>query len=481
MIKRGLLFSLLTCLVNVLNAQADSVLTGAARIQFVKVPAGKFTYGRFDPPTPSKNSSDKEYKGYREEDYALAKQLAEKDFRPGFNVTITRDFYISRFEVTQGIWKEVMKTNPSFFRGDSLPVENVSWSDAVSFTKRLNELDPSHNYRLPTEFEWEYAARAGADDDISWDEIRKQAQLGTKSTQHVGTKMPKAWGIYDMSGNVWEWVSDVYNEKIFADSIPVAKGNTHVLKGASFTGDVKNATYMTHAGGPGNGWDVGFRVVMEEKGINHGTTATSGFPRSKKRSPVRGWHLSRTSHQGAVPEVTYENGIITLRQNPFGQGGVLLTNKKYRNFELSVDVKVDSFCNGGIFLRSTESGQAYQVELSEPGGTGSLFGEMLGLSRHASATGKDSVWKANDWNHFRIRMTGDTPRVILWINGVQMYDVTQPGNDFITGATEGMIGLQVHWSATYSAAAKAFDMSSSWRPNGKHQFRNLRIRKIKNR
>jgi formylglycine-generating enzyme required for sulfatase activity len=77
--------------------------------------------------------------------------------------------------------------------------------------------------------------------------------------------MPNAWGLYDMLGNVWEWVHDFYNEKIFADPEPPRSGKEHVLKGASFTGDVKNATYMTHAAGPGNGFDIGMRIVMEAK------------------------------------------------------------------------------------------------------------------------------------------------------------------------------------------------------------------------
>jgi formylglycine-generating enzyme required for sulfatase activity len=79
----------------------------------------------------------------------------------------------------------------------------------------------------------------------------------------VASKKPNAWGLYDMLGNVWEWVDDRYNYKIFADREPPKRGTQHVLKGTSFVGDVKNATYMTHAGGPGNGWDVGFRVVRE--------------------------------------------------------------------------------------------------------------------------------------------------------------------------------------------------------------------------
>jgi formylglycine-generating enzyme required for sulfatase activity len=124
-------------------------------------------------------------------------------------------------------------------------------------------MEKGRKYRLPSEFEWEFAARAGAVGDIPWSEIREVAQLGTTTTQSVGQKKPNAWGLYDMLGNVWEWVEDFYNEKIFADEQPRSSGETHVLKGASFVGDVKNATWFTHAGGPGNGWDVGFRVVLE--------------------------------------------------------------------------------------------------------------------------------------------------------------------------------------------------------------------------
>ena len=204
-----------------------------------------------------------------------------------------------------------------------------------------------------------------------------------------------------------------------------------------------------------------------------------GFTPLFNGKDLRGWHVSRTSHQGTTPDCRAEKGTIVLRQHPYGQGGVLLTNRKYKNFELYLEVKLDSFCNSGIFLRSTESGQAYQVELAEPGGTGALLGEMLRVSKGAEATAKATVWKPNDWNSFRIRMTGDTPRIILWINGVQMWDVTEPVNDFIAGATEGMIGLQAHWSATYAPDVAEFDMSGSWRPGSAQRFRRIAIKELK--
>lgn len=194
---------------------------------------------------------------------------------------------------------------------------------------------------------------------------------------------------------------------------------------------------------------------------------------------LSGWHTSRTSHQGTTGNFFVEDGAIVLKQNPYGQGGVLLTNKKYKNFELYVEVKIDSFCNGGIFLRSSESGQAYQVELALPGATGSLFGEAMSVSKPAEAKALSQVWKPGDWNAFRIRMTGETPTVSLWVNGVLMWEVTQPKNDFTAGAVEGYIGLQSHWTALYEDIPNGFHMPGAWRPDGAHRFRNIAIRELK--
>lgn len=205
----------------------------------------------------------------------------------------------------------------------------------------------------------------------------------------------------------------------------------------------------------------------------------SGFKPLFNGEDLKGWHTSRTSHQGTTGNFYVEHGAITLKQQPYGQGGVLLTDEKYGDFELYVEVKIDSFCNGGIFLRSTESGQAYQIELAMPGGTGSLFGEAMSISKSATAENIEKVWKANDWNSFRIRMVGEVPTISLWINGVFMWEVTQPKNDFTAGATLGMIGLQSHWSALYQPTAGGFNMAGAWRPGAAHRFRNIAIHKLK--
>lgn len=262
------------------SAAQTKTFTNTVGMEFVLIPSGSMVVGKFEPPYPVPADTVKgatrpmvmwmgEGRPYNAEEFRMAKQLATRDALKGFQVRIHRPYYVGKYEVTQEQWMKVMRSNPSVFRGPALkdghrhPVENVTWEQVQEFLHRLNGMEKGKAYRLPTEFEWEYAARAGAEGDIPWSETQLVAQLGTSTTQAVGQKKPNAWGLYDMLGNVWEWVEDFYNEKIFADPQPPAAGATHVLKGASFVGDVKNATWLTHAGGPGNGWDVGFRVVLE--------------------------------------------------------------------------------------------------------------------------------------------------------------------------------------------------------------------------
>ena len=237
--------------------------TNTIGMQFVLIKPGTVTIGKFQPTVGNKDFSGVPLPAKLVKE---SERMALRDALPGFMVNINQPFYFGRFEVTQEQWLKVMGKNPSVFKNDSSanhPVENITWKDAKKFIRKLNALDKNNVYRLPTEFEWEYAARAGANDDIPWKEIQVSAVLGGETPRSVGTKKPNAWGLYDILGNVWEWVHDFYNEKIFADPVPPKSGKQHVLKGASFTGDVKNATYMTHAAGPGNGFDVGLRVVME--------------------------------------------------------------------------------------------------------------------------------------------------------------------------------------------------------------------------
>jgi len=137
------------------------------------------------------------------------------DETPYFYVNLS-DFSIGKYEVTQAQWMEIMNDNPSVFKGDNLPVENVSWEDVQEFIRKLN-VKTGKNYRLPTEAEWEYAAEGGIlrkgykySGSNQVDAVAWYSGNSDGKTHPVGSKQPNELGIHDMSGNVWEWCSDWY-------------------------------------------------------------------------------------------------------------------------------------------------------------------------------------------------------------------------------------------------------------------------------
>ena len=140
-----------------------------------------------------------------------------EDEQPVHRVELTRGFQMGRTEVTQAQWEAVMGSNPSYFTacGGDCPVEQVSWEDVQTFLRILNGVDERYRYRLPTEAEWEYAARAGSTTDYTFGddpaELPEYAWFGVNSQCHIqpgGRKKPNAWGLYDMHGNLWEWTHD---------------------------------------------------------------------------------------------------------------------------------------------------------------------------------------------------------------------------------------------------------------------------------
>jgi formylglycine-generating enzyme required for sulfatase activity len=206
--------------------------------------------------------------------FMMASANSDNDEKPVHEVTISQAFYIGKYEVTQSQWEAVMGNNPSHFKdcGGSCPVEQISWNDAQDFINKLNEANDGYKYRLPNEAEWEYACRAGttgdyyaADvDDISW-----YGDNSGKKTHPVGGKQPNAFGLYDMSGNVWEWCRDWYHENYNGaptDGSPWLSGGEQkhrVLRGGSW---YVSAAYLRSAGRywilPVNrGFGYGLRVV----------------------------------------------------------------------------------------------------------------------------------------------------------------------------------------------------------------------------
>lgn len=219
---------------------------------------------------------------------------------------------------------------------------------------------------------------------------------------------------------------------------------------------------------------AGATIVWAQAG-----TIPEGFTPIFDGKTTKGWHPSRSTRHGSTPNFSVENGDLVLRQHPYAQGGLIFTNKKYHNFDLYIEVKAGWGCNSGIFLRSTEEGSAYQIELDQARGTGGLLGEGMRVSVGARPTDIDKVWKNDEWNSIRVRMEGDAPHITEWINGVQMFDVQEPVNDKIAGKTDGYIGVQLHYGSVYEPeAAHAFDLSSMWKPEGSYRFRNIAIKEL---
>ena len=197
------------------------------------------------------------------------------DEKPVHQVTLTHDYYVGKYEVTQVLWQAVMGNNPSWFKGDNLPVEKVSWNDCQEFISKLNSLT-GRNFRLPTEAEWEYAARGGKKSrgyqhsgsstisDVAW----YGGNSGSK-THPVGTKQANELGIYDMTGNVIEWCQDWYGAYSgFSQRNPAGavSGSDRVSRGGCWRYNARgcrSSVRIYDAPGYCNGF-LGLRLVLSE-------------------------------------------------------------------------------------------------------------------------------------------------------------------------------------------------------------------------
>lgn len=165
---------------------------------------------------------------------------------PVHKVKINMPFYLGIYPVTQKEWITVMEINSSGFKGDDLPVEQVSWDDVQQFIKKLNEKEGINKYHLPSEAEWEYAVRAGTTTRYSFGD--DESKLGDYAWYHnnsngmthpVGQKKPNSWGLYDMYGNVWEWVQDKWHDSYNGAPTDgsyweIGGGSTRVYRGGSW-------------------------------------------------------------------------------------------------------------------------------------------------------------------------------------------------------------------------------------------------------
>ena len=196
--------------------------------------------------------------------------VCDGDERPAHQVRITKGFEIGKFEVTQAQWKIVMGTEPSNFKGEMLPVEQVSWDDVGTFMERMNARKDGYRYRLPTEAEWEYAARAGATemhhgvpDEIAW-----FMENSNGVTHPVGSKAPNAWGLHDTQGNVYEFVQDwfgPYANEAATDPTGPGNGSERLPRGGSWMSTIRGIRLPNrNLIEPGEAdFNIGFRCVRE--------------------------------------------------------------------------------------------------------------------------------------------------------------------------------------------------------------------------
>jgi len=230
-------------------------MTNSIGIEFVLVPAGSFQMG-----------CDKNFD--RCDDNAL----------PRHNVKISKPFYLGKYEVTQEQWVSVMGNNPSGVKGRLHPVEEVSWNDVQKFIGKLNTKEGTNKYRLPTEAEWEYAARAGSngkwcfgDDESQLSQYAWYDKECKGNINPVGKLQPNRWGLYDMHGNVWEWVNDRFGENYYSDSPSTdpqgpSSGPERVNRGGSYCypADWSRSAYRYLGWSPSDHFGgLGFRLAKD--------------------------------------------------------------------------------------------------------------------------------------------------------------------------------------------------------------------------
>jgi len=189
-----------------------------------------------------------------------------------------------------------------------------------------------------------------------------------------------------------------------------------------------------------------------------------GFTRVFNGQNLAGWRISLTNHHGRTSEWRIDNGILSATQDRPGHGGILLSDAVYRDFEVYLEIKPDFGCDGGLFLRSSEQGHAYQVMIDylEGGSVGGIYGERLPGTQGVRPQDYLKHWKKDDWNTLRARIEGTPPTITVWLNDQQIVHWT----DTETRARQGHLALQVHGG-------------KRWVEKRFHRFRNIAVRELR--
>ncbi len=195
--------------------------------------------------------------------------------------------------------------------------------------------------------------------------------------------------------------------------------------------------------------------------------APDGFRPIFNGRNLAGWHMSLTNHHGDTKEWRVYEGALVGQQDREGNGGILLTDESFEDFEVYLEIKPDFGCEGGLFLRSSGSGQAYQVMLDylEGGNVGGIYGEGLPGLEIQPSEGWETVWNRDDWNALRVRIRGEAPRIEVSLNGARIVDFQDTENRLPRGAMRGSIAVQVHGGERCA-------------PGLEHRFRNIAVREL---
>ena len=246
----------------------------------------------------------------------------------------------------------------------------------------------------------------------------------------------------------------------------------------------------------------GLRAVPDYRKLSVAPPAAQipeGFTPLFNGRDLTGWHVSQTARHGVTPNFEVVHGMILGSQRPLGSGGLLITDRKFRDFEFYMEVKPDWGNDSGVFFRTTETGVAYQITMDYlPNGSmgrmiaeggiqvttnanaarGAAPAQAASAGNAGSATAPPAgrgagtpdagmtAWKREDWNTVRIRVQGDAPHATVWINGQQISDATDSENHAIGGMIEGPIAIQIHGGDV------------RWQPGGFWRWRNLAIKEL---
>jgi formylglycine-generating enzyme required for sulfatase activity/serine/threonine protein kinase len=417
-------------------------VTNAIGMKLALIPPGEFHMGSADPRMPN-------------------------DARPLHRVRITRPFYLGVYEVTQAEFQRIMGVNPSRFHDDPrLPVESISWDDVQKFFGKLNampaERQAGRAYRLPTEAEWEYACRAGAETLFSFGDAittnqanfngEQQSPFGIpqgtwlKRTTRVGSYPANAFGIHDMDGNVLEGIADWYSRDYYASS-PVddpqgpATGEAGGGRGGSWHSPATPSAFRV--AGPRNtrSDEVGFRVACDILPVDAGAAANAlasaagvsaqeGFVPLFNGKDLSGWKVGKFN----PGNWRVEQGVLVGSKSPFGF--IHTVRDDFTDFHLRVEARLNDGGNGGVIVRGNNGFYGYEADLNNPRDTGSNRTGTLWTQRETLVGFLEPLVPPGEW--FTLDVIAEGDHIVVQVNGRTTADYT----DEKRRSRRGYINLQ---------------------------------------